>query len=139
MFSCYFLIPDWSVWSVWSQCSCYFNHIPDWSAWSVWSQCSRSCGGSGIRTRSRQCMNGSNCPGSNRSTQTCNTGTCGGSYSRNENIKADTCSEFFFKKSCAIPWFWFSFSLVQVELLEPLYLFLWGRHATKVEDLCGWN
>lgn len=46
-----------------------------WSAWGGWSPCSQPCNG-GERTRSRTCVGGTSCPGSNIDTERCNTNAC---------------------------------------------------------------
>jgi len=42
---------------------------PFWSSWSDWSQCSADC--EGIQTRTRTCIGGDRCIGSNSETQNC--------------------------------------------------------------------
>ena len=32
-----------------------------WSGWTDWSACSKTCGGCGTQSRSRQCASGGNC------------------------------------------------------------------------------
>lgn len=48
-----------------------------WSDWSSWSSCSQTCNG-GTRTRTRTCVGGTNCEGTNIQTELCNTNSCPG-------------------------------------------------------------
>lgn len=51
--------------------------IGNWGAWSELAQCSATCG-TGERQATRQCVGGSNCPGSNRKTKKCKLRNCPG-------------------------------------------------------------
>ncbi|XP_076472307.1 uncharacterized protein LOC143301799 [Babylonia areolata] len=54
----------------------------NWGSWGSYGSCSVSCGGSGIKTRTRACdnpapaNNGLDCPGSGSETASCNNGPC---------------------------------------------------------------
>ncbi|CAD5114042.1 DgyrCDS3194 [Dimorphilus gyrociliatus] len=54
-----------------------------WSEWSPWGECEPSCGGDGIRTRTRNCNNpppingGAECPGVPIEVEDCQTPECG--------------------------------------------------------------
>ena len=48
-----------------------------WSQWSGWSDCTMTCNG-GTQTRSRTCMGGTGCNGTNIETRNCNTQSCPG-------------------------------------------------------------
>lgn len=45
--------------------------VSQWGSWQAWSTCTRACT-SGTRTRTRTCVGGTNCQGSNIETETCN-------------------------------------------------------------------
>ena len=46
-----------------------------WGEWGSFSACSRTCNG-GERTRTRECIGGTNCLGSNIERAVCNTNSC---------------------------------------------------------------
>ena len=46
-----------------------------WSSWSGWTQCSMTCN-TGTQSRSRTCVGGNDCTGSNIETRNCNTQNC---------------------------------------------------------------
>lgn len=55
----------------------YFTIVEtaNWGTWGSWSSCSRTCNG-GIRTRTRSCVGGSSCIGSNIQEEDCNVQVC---------------------------------------------------------------
>jgi len=46
-----------------------------WGSWGSWSSCTVSCGG-GLSTRTRSCVGGSGCAGSNSESKSCNSLAC---------------------------------------------------------------
>ncbi|CAJ0567407.1 unnamed protein product, partial [Mesorhabditis spiculigera] len=46
-----------------------------WTGWSEWSNCSRLCG-RGLKTRTRSCTGGQDCPGQSREQEFCNEQEC---------------------------------------------------------------
>ena len=56
-----------------------------WGSWGSWSTCSQTCNG-GIRYRTRSCVGGTTCTGSNIEKQRCNTNPC-----------SSKCRLFYFK------------------------------------------
>ncbi|XP_037691794.1 SCO-spondin-like [Choloepus didactylus] len=83
-----------------SNCSCAHGKLAcsvedcsvagGFSPWSTWGQCSRSCGGLGIRTRSRQCVRpapsrgGQGCPGRRQDLEYCPSPDCPGAEGATE-------------------------------------------------------
>ena len=56
-----------------------------WAVWEEWTDCSQSCGRSGIKTRTRKCMepikNQTRCPKKEEIiTETCGKDTCSGIF-----------------------------------------------------------
>jgi len=71
---------------------CWSGHVAvdgGWTEWAQWSVCSRSCGDSGVKTRSRDCtqpppqLGGLACTGVAVETITCNVRPCPGKASSN--------------------------------------------------------
>ena len=59
---------------------CDVDLCPNWANWSDWTPCSASCGPSGVRVKSRECMKNNQitfgCTGRVRDQENCNTQAC---------------------------------------------------------------
>ena len=59
---------------------CDVDLCPNWAKWSDWTPCSASCGPSGVRVKSRECMKNNKiafgCTGRVRDQENCNTQAC---------------------------------------------------------------
>lgn len=60
---------------------CVSDPTPKWADWAAWSTCSSKCRKTasselGVQKRSRQCKNGTTCPGKNTEEQECGTDMC---------------------------------------------------------------